>query len=75
MGIGGHMLGSRKLARLQRLTGLPIDRAYRRNHQCEGRVVWGGTCHHFVIDYTTGKHRIITGRIIHWASCPKEGNH
>lgn len=73
MGIGGHMLGATKLARLQRLTGLPLDRAFRRNHQCEGRVVWGGTCYHYDIDWATGAHRVETGRIIHWASCPPRG--
>lgn len=72
MGIGGHMLGQAKLHRLQRLTGLPLDRAFRRNGQCEGRVVWGGACFHYDINWATGAHRV-DPTAMHWASCPPKG--
>lgn len=72
MGIGGHMLGPRRLRRLQRITGLPLDRAFRRGRQCEGRVVWGGRCFHYDIDWATGVHHVIP-TVIHWVSCPQRG--
>ncbi len=71
MGISGHMLGPRKLRRLQRACGLPLFRAYIRNHYCEGVVQQDefSTCRHFEIDPVTGAYREIEYPI-HWASCP-----
>lgn len=70
MGIGGHILGERKLRQLQRKTGVPFDRAYRRNHYCEARLVNGSVCVHFTVDWQTGEVWEIT-QPIHWTSCPR----
>lgn len=69
MGIGGHILGPRKLRQLQRLTGLPLNRAYIRNGYGEG-VVWNddGTCIHYAIDPRTGAAETIS-EPGHWTSC------
>jgi len=70
VGIGGHMLGEKKLRRLSEVSGLSLDRAYRRGRECEGRVVAGGRCIHYEIDWDTGENKVIT--TTHWSSCPKE---
>lgn len=69
MGIGGHVLGPRKLRKLSGLSGLPLNRAYIRNEYAEG-VVWNddGTCTHYEIDKRTGEHSIIDNPG-HWTSC------
>lgn len=72
MGIGGHMLGPTKLARLRRVSGLNLDRAFRRGRQCEGRVIWGDWCLHYEIDWATGEHRRFNPTN-HWVSCPQRG--
>lgn len=72
MGIGGHILGDRKLRRLRELTGLDLDRAYIRNRDAEGRVIEvDGRCVHYSIDPKTGVYALNIDPI-HWASCPKE---
>jgi hypothetical protein len=69
MGIGGHMLGRRKLRQLSTLTGLPLDRAYIRGHASEG-VVWSGTTHdHYAINPDTGEHQLISEPLLHWGTC------
>lgn len=69
MGMGGHMLGDRKLHRLQRLTGLPLVRAVHRNGACAGICFDpSGQCHHFEIDFKTGEHHEETVDY-HWSSC------
>ena len=74
MGISGHMLGPRKLRRLSELTGLPLDRAYIRNHDSEGRVIVDGRCVHYEINPETGEHHQIDPEVYgHWSSCPREG--
>lgn len=65
------MLGEKKLRRLRALTGLDLDRAYIRNKESEGRVIWGGRCYHFKIDPQTGEHLLVDNPI-HWSSCPKD---
>jgi hypothetical protein len=69
MGIGGHMLGEKKLHRLREVTGLPLNRACRRNHDCEG-VVWNddGTCTHYEIDFVSGEHAVLDAPT-HWMTC------
>jgi hypothetical protein len=71
MGIGGHMLGEKKLRHLRQVTGLSIDRAYRRNRLCEARVIEDDFCTHYSIDPLTEQYVKIE-HPIHWASCPKE---
>jgi len=75
MGIGGHILGPRKLRRLRALTGLPLDRAYIRNHHAEG-VIWSDDgCRHFEIDPHTGAHKPIA-EPDHWTTCdPSKRGH
>lgn len=70
MGISGHMLGERKLRRLRRLTGLDIDRAFHRGHDCVGRVITDGVCRHYSIDWDTGEYTLII-LPMHWTSCPR----
>ena len=72
MGISGHILGEKKLRRLRRLTGLPLDRAYRRGKDCEGRLLGAdGVCRHYAIDPDTGEYRQRTESetLLHWVSC------
>jgi hypothetical protein len=57
MGISGHILGPRKLRRLQRETGLPFDRAYNRNG--------------VGIDFRDYRVEPID-RPTHWSSCPTD---
>lgn len=68
MGIGGHMLGEKKLRQLRERTGLSLDRAYRRGQECEGRVVLDGVCQHFSIRWETGEFVPVDHG--HWTSCP-----
>lgn len=72
MGIGGHMLGERRLRALRVKTGLELDRAYNRGtDDCQG-VVWdpkpGTRCVHYAIDVATGAYAVIE-RPDHWWSC------
>ena len=67
MGIGGHILGEKKLRQLSERSGLDLDRAYRRNHEVEGRVVQDGQCRHYAINWETGEARELTPD--HWSSC------
>jgi hypothetical protein len=68
MGIGGHMLGPRRLRRLSALTGLDLRRAYIRGSQSEG-TVWDGDDHtHYAINPRTGEHKPIEDPF-HWSSC------
>lgn len=68
MGIGGHMLGPRKLRGLSARCGLPLNRAYIRNGQCEG-VVWvGDGCVHYSIDLATGR-ATVDPDAMHWTTC------
>lgn len=74
MGIGGHILGDKKLRRLARLTGLPLDRAYIRNHDCEG-VVWSESgCTHYLIDLATGAAEAVDPAS-HWTTCNPANRH
>lgn len=68
MGISGHILGPRKLRKLVRETGMPFDRAYRRNNYGGGRVAYDGTCLHYEIDFTTMSVMPIINPT-HWSSC------
>lgn len=69
MGIGGHILGERKLRGLRERTGLDLDRAYRRGRECEGRVVEDGVCCHYIINWESG-FSMPYPDAMHWASCP-----
>lgn len=69
MGIGGHILGPRKLRQLSERTGLRLTRAYRRNQECVGITV-ETTCRHWQIDHETGEYREIPDPV-HWSSCPQ----
>ena len=50
MGISGHVLGPRKLRRLNRLTDMDFDRAYNRNGEIQARKLVEGVCVHFEVD-------------------------
>lgn len=70
MGISGHILGERKLRRVNRETGMEFDRAFNRNGRGIGRLVEDGICYHYFIDFSTWE----TERILqptHWSSCPR----
>jgi len=69
MGISGHMLGPKKLRALSARSGLLLARATRRGFDCEGVVRDGDTCHHYAIDYRTGRHQLIPDPWS-WSSCP-----
>ena len=71
MGIGGHVLGPKKLRKLAALTGLPLNRAIIRNHYGEGVVWTEAGCRHYQIDPKTGEHTEIADPF-HWASCDPE---
>ncbi len=72
MGIGGHMLGVKKLRRLSALTGLDLRRAYIRGSTAAG-VVWTGDDHlHYLINPKTGEHRVESNPM-HWGSCSNGG--
>jgi hypothetical protein len=68
MGIGGHMLGDRKLRWVNRNTGMNFDRAFRYHDQGEGRFRnESGECEHWDINFRTWEvQRCYDG---HWASC------
>lgn len=68
MGIGGHVLSTTHTRKLAGRTGLPLDRAYRRGQETEGRVIYGGKCFHFAIDFKTGAWQPVNHG--HWSSCP-----
>lgn len=74
MGISGHMLGPRKLRRLERETGIPFERAYNRNGKGAARVLAeDGTClGHWVIDFRSMEVSQ-DPHPWHWFSC-KEAN-
>lgn len=74
MGIGGHILGPKKLRRLSRLTNLDLRRAYIRNGEAEG-TVWedDGSHKHYAINPKTGETRWIPNPM-HWGSCEYFGN-
>lgn len=75
MGIGGHMLGSKKLKRLRDISGLTnIDRAYTRGNYTEARVLMGSRHFHVRVDKTTGEWFPIEGDVTHWTSCPNDGS-
>lgn len=69
MGVGGHILGPKKLRKLSNLTGLSLDRAAIRNGASEG-IVWheDGTDTHYEIDPKTGEHEPIEDPM-HWSTC------
>ena len=70
MGISGHILGDRKLRQLQRLTGLPFDRAYRYHDFGAGRLIDAdGKCRHYNVNFRTGETELEEDPI-HWQSCP-----
>lgn len=68
MGIGGHILGERKLRALVRWSGIDFDRAYNRNGVGSARLVEDGECKHYWINYRT---REVTRdpEPTHWSSC------
>lgn len=72
MGISGHILGDKKLRRLNRETGFMFDRAYRRGTYGEGREIVEGVCKHYSINW---HEKTIVGmseeETRHWASCPR----
>jgi len=72
MGIGGHMLGARKLRQLNRMIpGYDFDRAYNRNGQGGARVIdEHGECLHYWVDFRTWEVEL-EERPIHWTSCPR----
>lgn len=73
MGIGGHMLGEKKLNKLRAIARIRFDRAYRRNSSGEA-VVWGDglECQHyrlsFGINNTVAVYKMKYA--MHWSSCP-----
>lgn len=72
MGISGHILGARKLRRLQRLTGLPFDRAYRYHDSGGARLIdENGRCQHYGVNFRTGEAQL-QERAVHWWSCPPQ---
>lgn len=70
MGIAGHILGEKKMRKLNRETGMNFDRAFNRNGQGVGRVLFGATDTHYAIDFTTYEIAYIDDPT-HWTSCPK----
>lgn len=70
MGISGHILGERKLRKLNRETGMDFDRAYNRNGQGEARMIdERGDCLHFWVDFRTMEVELLEFPM-HWTSCP-----
>lgn len=70
MGISGHMLGEKKLARLNRETGNNFDRAYNRNGFGAARTFdERGECLHFAVNFKTLEVEMIEFPT-HWSSCP-----
>lgn len=69
MGIGGHMLGPKKLRQLNEWSGINFQRAYNRNGSGEGRVVNNGVCiAHYQINFKS-KHVRLCVQPRHWSSC------
>jgi hypothetical protein len=68
MGIGGHMLGERKLRRLNRETGMVFDRAYNRNGTGVARIKDETGCRHFFVSFQTWEFEEIP-EPTHWWSC------
>ena len=68
MGMGGHILGPKKLRKLNANTGLGADRAYRRGGYCEARVRVPGGCEHYEVDWVSWEARLVEAPF-HWASC------
>ena len=72
MGISGHILGERKMRRLNRVTGMDFDRAYRYHGPTYARRInEHGQCEHFVVNEVTGEVVQNIDQTIHWTSCPK----
>ena len=72
MGISGHILGDRKLRQLQRLTGLPFDRAYRYHDTGGARLIdEDGRCRHYDVNFRTGETELEEDAT-HWTSCPPQ---
>ena len=71
MGIGGHILGPRKLRRLVKATGIPFDRAFNRNGDGGGRTIVDGKCQHYDIDFRSMEVvKLECAR--HWETCPRD---
>lgn len=69
MGISGHILGDKKLNRLNKETGFNFDRAYNRNGYGEGRVIdEQGRCVHYNIDFNSMSIELSFSPR-HWTSC------
>jgi len=73
MGIGGHILGAKKLRQLNKWSPIQFDKAYKRGNTGEGRTVsWylhdRYKCLHYSIDYTN---KVVTFKEhpMHWSSC------
>jgi hypothetical protein len=68
MGIGGHILGDKKLRQLRAKTGVPFDRAFRMHWGGEGVVWTADGCEHYGFDWKTGQTQPLTDPR-HWTSC------
>lgn len=76
MGIAGHMLGPKGLARLNRLAGADFDRAYIRGQACQGRRIEDGVCVHYDVDLATYQLTQAPTTALggpHWSSCYRDG--
>lgn len=68
----GHILGPKKLRRLNAATGMNFDKASRPvTGWYVARTVHDGHCHHYEINYWTGAITEETGQVMHWTTCPK----
>jgi hypothetical protein len=74
VGIGGHIVGERKLRRLVAKTGLPLNRAYIVSSHYGQGVVWTETgCRHYSFDPKSGDILEEIHTPTHWTTCdPKE---
>ena len=68
MGIGGHILGPKRLRRLNRDTGKQFDRAVIRGHDATGVVWTPDGCEHYEIDERTWESVQIVDPV-HWFTC------
>lgn len=69
MGIGGHILGPRKLRQISRDVGIDFDRAFNRNGYCVGRRLnEEGQCEHYEVDLVARTATLILDPM-HWTSC------
>lgn len=69
MGIGGHMLGPRKLRKLNRETGMEFDRAFNRDGVGGARLLdENGECRHYWINFRTMEIELVLNAS-HWSSC------